>query len=342
MKVILPILLSFLLNHACVEDVQSNEKTSFVKPKKTTKEVFDGLIISSNATKLRAPINYFSVNGWTSSNSWIKLKRLAEDGKEVKKGDVIGGFEFKGEKAFPKIKASIQRSQARLEKGQVADSNKRRGLAADMERAMLDSQAYALDLSRGQTVSNREMKNFLIQKDLADFDARASGKFLKAQRVADSAVRRSLEKELRLAKEERVRFDMFKRRFSVLAPHDGIVRHGRHVWRNRKVQQGDGMPSGMNFASIAKDAKVEITILVPEKYYDLVNKQKEYFVRSPSGDERYAIDVTSVETFPQTVGFVKQDTKLPNAQEIVYVVHAAFRETIPGLNSGLEVKVELP
>ncbi len=307
------------------------------------KEIFDGLIISSNATKLRAPIAYFSIRNWTSSASWVKLQKLAEDGTEVKKGDLVGGFEFHGKNALPKVIAAIAEAKADFEKGQVNDSSTRMEMVADIERSGLDAERLDLDVSRGDTISQREMKSFEIQRDLANFDVNASRQFLRAQRISDKSTQNALSKKVELAEEDQVRFKMFEERFKVRAPHDGVVRHARHRRRNRKIQQGDGMPSGMHFVSLAEDAVVEVTILIPEKKFKMAMSQKEYFVKSPNGDERYPVDVTSVESFPQTIGFAKQDTKLPNAREIVYIVHAKFRgEVGAGMKSGLEVKVELP
>ncbi len=349
MKQIFPIFISFFFVFSCVknaEESQAQKPTGVEKEnqgrRNAKKETFEGLIISSNATKLRAPINYFSIRGRVSSGSWIKLKKLTPEGKKVKKGDLIGGFEFRGETYLPMVRENIAKAEARLEEGRVSDSSTRVEMLADIERSGLDSDRFELDMSRGDTVSDREMKNFIIQQELADFDVNASKRYLRAQKVSDGATLSALVKNVSLAKEDQVRFDMFKKRFAIKAPHDGVVRHARHRRRNRKIQQGDGMPSGMHFASVASDSAVEITILIPEAKFKMAMDTKEYLVKSPNGDERYPVDVVSVDSFPQTIGFIKQDSKLPNALELVYIVHGKFRGEVGGMKSGLEVKVELP
>lgn len=317
------------------------------KEKKTTKKEatqikvkFDGLVVASNATELRAPRNYFLLNGWVSDHAWIDLKQLAEDGTEVKKGDLIGGFEFRGERSLPGIEAKIARTEALEEEALSADSDSIRLLNAEMKKANIRSQRYELELSRGETVSKRELKKFAIQKDLAELDEAANRKYLQSERIAQRAVKTFHAKKVLQAHDDKIRFGMYKKRFKVLAPHDGIVRHAQHPWRRRKIKQGDGMRPGKMFAYIAKDKKIEMRIIIPERYYQRIFKQKTFHVLDPNGDSRFLVDVEFIESFPQTLGYVKQNQKLSNAEDIVYVVHGKFREQPAALKTGLEVKVE--
>ena len=80
---------------------------------------------------------------------------------------------------------------------------------------------------------------------------------------------------------------------------------------------------------------------IPESHYELAQSAKTVRVKSVTSDEVYDADVTSIDEFPQTIGFIKRDNDLPNARERVYVVHAAFSKPPDGLSSGLEVKVEV-
>ncbi|MEC9442741.1 MAG: hypothetical protein VYE40_16725 [Myxococcota bacterium] len=306
------------------------------------RDVFDGYVVPTNATELRAPQNTFRIAGWNSDSGWIKLQDLAPDGKEVKEGDVIGTFEFMGKRALPHVMDRIQQAEANAEQGGLDVSQNIEKMQTEEARLGLDARRATLETQKEGIVSARDLERIKIEEKQAQFEAGAQTKRLKAYRRAAVAREAYRDQMVARAKQDLARYKTYETRFVIKAPHDGVVRHAFHSRRRRKVQKGDGMPGGMHFASVARDNTLSLQFYIPEHRYDLTRKQKSFVVQSPTSSKSYPIEVERVEQFPQELGFLKQDDAMPGAREKMYVVHARFLEPPEGLSAGLEVKVRLP
>ncbi len=303
---------------------------------------FDGYIVPTNATIVRAPQNTFRINGWNSNSSWIKLQNLVEDGKEVKEGETIAWFEFDGKRALPQVQERIQRAEANREQsGLDVDQRIDEMRTSEMQKE-IEAKSAELDTRKEGVVSARDLERFKIAQKQAEFEAQAQNKTLDAYRRSVRAEASYHEKNVARANADMDRYKIYEERFKVKAPHDGVVRHAFMKRRRRKVQKGDGMPSGRHFLSVARDDELSIEFYIPESRYPLTRTQKEWVVRSPSSGETYPIVVTKVDEFPQELGFLKEDEGLPNAREKMYVLYAKFVEQPAELSAGLEVEVGLP
>ena len=331
----------------CVQDAATSqtpraEPATAAPPAARSQQAFDGYIFPTNATKLRAPQNTFRIGGWNSSSSWIKLQMLAEDGKKVSEGDVIGGFEFQGKRALDQVQNSLRNAQANKERSQLDVGDQLAQMSVARRKLELDAERARLDTTRGSVVAARDLERFQIDHKLAEFEAQAQGKQIKAYRRSVKAESAYHTQNVARAESDVNRYNVYEERFKVRAPHDGVVRHAFFKRRRRKVQQGDGMPSGMHFVSLARDEELSIQFYIPEERYALTKTQKKFEVKSPKSNETFPIEVTRVDEFPQELGFLKQDDALPNAREKMYVVHARFVEQPEGLSAGLEVEVVMP
>lgn len=316
---------------------------SAAAPQSASNNQFDGRIIAMNATKLRAPQNTFRINGWNSNSGWIKLLHLAEDGKEIKEGEVVARFEFDGKQALPRVEERIQRAEADRDRAGLDVSSELRQMQTAQQQKALDAERAGLDTLKQGVVSARDLERFEIAHDLAKFESGAQGKQIDSYKRSIAADKAYQDQNVSYAQSDLERYKVYENRFVVRAPHDGVVRHGYYSWRRRKVQKGDGMPGGMHFASVARDKSLAVEIFIPEHRYGLLRDQKRFIVKSPSSSKRYEVEVTKVERFPQELGFVKQNDDLPDAREKIYVLQAEFVDaSYDELSAGLDVKVVMP
>lgn len=303
---------------------------------------FDGYVVPTNATIIRAPQNTFRIGSWNSSSSWIKLQNIVGDGKEVKEGETVAWFEFDGKRALPRVQESIQRAEANREQsGLDVDSQIEQMETAEAQKK-LEAERARLDTLKEGVVSDRDLRRFEIAKQQAEFEALAQNKTLAAYERSVRAESDYHVKNVDRANADMTRYKTYEERFKVKAPHDGVVRHAFMKRRRRKVQKGDGMPSGRHFMSVARDDELSVEFYIPESKYPLTQDQTEWIVRSPSSGETYPVEVTKVDEFPQELGFLKEDENLPSAREKMFVIHARFLEQPAELSAGLEVEVSLP
>jgi multidrug efflux pump subunit AcrA (membrane-fusion protein) len=307
------------------------------------REQFDGTIVPRNATKMRAPQNTFRVGNWQSDSSWIKLQDLAEDGEEVKQGDMIGRFEFRGKQALPGIQERIQRAEAESDRAGLDVNSQLAEMTTTRDRNVLDAERAELDTRKEGVVSARDLDRLEIAYDLAEFEASAQDKQIRSFRRSVAADKSFQKQSVAQAHGDMSRYKTYEQRFVVVAPHDGVVRHGYHPRRRRKIAKGDGMPSGMHFASVARDTTLAVEIFIPEHRYAVARSQDRFVVKSPSSSKTYEVHVKKVYPFPQEIGFIRQNNDLPNAREKVYVLEAEFSgQDVEELSAGLEVKVVMP
>lgn len=299
--------------------------------------VFDGFIVPQNAIELRAPQNTFRVGSWNSDSSWIKLIHFVPDGKEVKAGDVIAKFEFPGDRAKEYVDEQIRSAEAFRDQSGISQEAEVDNLVAEEQKKLIDAERAELDTLKRGVISERDWELARITHQQALFDAEATGKHRDAVKRALRAEadyhERNVERALSLQK----RFDTYAKLFEVRAQTDGVVRHGYHRRRGRKVEKGDGMPAGMHFASLAADKTVWVQFFVPERHWSELAGAKHFAVETQSGT--FGVTLEKLEEFPQELGFLKNDEKLPNAREKAYVVWARFDEQPEKLSAGVEVRV---
>lgn len=298
---------------------------------------FDGYVVPLNASELRAPQGSFRVGSWASESGWLKLTELMEDGEAVKAGDVVAKFEFPGERAREYVTSQISNAEAQRERAGLDQDTAAEHLEIDEQMKSLLAEQARLDTLRRGVISERDWELSKITHQQAVFDVEATKKHRvaveRAKRAEDDYQDRNVER----AQSLQTRYDRYVELFSVHAPHDGVLRHANHRNYGRKVQKGDGMPTGMSFASLARDREVEVQFFVPEALWRDLDEDATYVVSTPDGN--LPIVVQKVEEFPQELGFLKSDDKLPNARERAYVVWARFVNQPEKLSAGVEVRV---
>ena len=307
----------------------------------STELLIDGRITPRDATELQAPQNTFQVGNWRSWGGWIKLVHFVKDGKEVKEGDVVARFAFDYDQAQSYVQREIARAEADSERSRLDQEAKLRQLTTELGQRDLDVQRAALNLRQAGVIAQRTFKAFELDHEMTEFEANAIRQRIAAQERAMAAEARYHELSRARAQQMQEQFDGYKGRYQLVAPHDGVVRHGYHRRRRRKIQKGDGMPAGMTVLSIARGDELSIEAFVPEHLIGRIEVGKEIEVLGLD-DEEYTAAVKVIDPVPQELGFLRNDEKLPNAREKAFRVFADFVGDTEGLTAGNDVKVRMP
>jgi hypothetical protein len=333
--------LLFGILFAACQPTPSDRAAPAPAPKKTAVRGFVAIVEPKESTTLRAPQNTFRIAGWNSSSHWTKLAEIAEEGKTVEKGEVIARFSFRHEKARFWIKDQIRQADADAEKAAIEAERRLAELRADQNSRQLRAASAQIDTFKGSAISRRQLELHRIDHRLALFDLDASGKRIEAyQRQADA------ERDYHQKKIVRHRFDMtryqsYRKRYALHAPHDGIVRYAFHRRRRRKIQKGDGMPAGLPVVHIARDEELVVRIFVPEAQIHRIKMGQRVFAVSLGAEQRLPAKVSKIERFPQEMGFLQHDNSLPNARDKAFAVTAVLNDGADGLSAGNEVRVQL-
>lgn len=346
------LLLLLLLSLAgCFQDAQARqqEEPAQGSPQEAGREApeqdvraFEGRVVPTNATGLRAPQNVLKLRNWTSISTWTKLVFLAPEGEEVKAGDVVGRFEFNGDRARPNVQQRIDEARAEGQKSQLEEQQTLDNMRTQLDRQRIEAENARLDTRRGDTVSARDLKIYQMAHRIAEFEADATERLIGVHRRRMASEAGYHDKQAAQAEYEMELLESFKRRFEVRAPHDGIVRHGYSHRRRRKLEKGDGMPAGYEFASLARDRSVSVEFFIPEHRLDELTVGDALKISSPTLKGELDAQIQEIATFPQELGFLREDEELPGGREKMYVARARLEEAPEALRVGLEVKVRRP
>jgi hypothetical protein len=300
---------------------------------------FDGRLLPANATDLHAPQNTFKLAGWQSDSSWIQLTELTADGDEVAEGDVVARFEFRGRGALPRVNERLQQAEADGRKKSLELAAQLRTLEVERDKLDLTVEQARLDTLKGRVVSARQLKLYELAYDEARFEAAAVRRRIAALRQQIAYERDFWERQVQRNKDDLTTFTSYERRFELRAPHPGVVRHAYNPNARRKVQKGDGMPSGRHVLSIARDPTLQAQFFVPERLLNTLHLDARVTVLAVAGEGSWPGQIARIDRFPQEIGFLREDDKLPLAREKAFVVTARLDAQPDGLGAGADVKV---
>jgi len=309
-------------------------------PAEAAQDLFSGFLAAANATEIYAPETNFRVRGWNSSWSQVNLLELAPEGKEVKAGDVLARFEFIGRDALEWIsnrihKAEADGTQAKLVTRQVLDT-----LVMEARRRALEAEQAGLDVQREKAISRRQAELFRIRKKIADFEVEAADQRIGATRKATEAEIAYQDLLVESVRSDMDHYKFYERRFDVVAPHAGIVRHVFNSKAGRMTQKGDGISGGQRILSLAKDAVVVARFFVPEHRLSEIKVGTEVLVTTTASAKEHRATVSKIDFFPQELSFLTENPDLPNGQEKAFAVTAEFQGGAGDASAGLEIRVK--
>lgn len=299
-----------------------------------------GFVVARSFTILRAPQNVFKIAGWNSTSSWTKLVELAPEGKAVKKGAVVARFAFEHKRALFWIQDRIRRAKATAAASAITEDKTLNDLLAERSTRILAANTALLDTHRAAAISRRQLELYRITHRMAVFEVEAIEARIKAQRRARAAVKAYHAQNVAREKTLLGRYEGYKARYELIAPHDGVVRHGYRGHHRRKVKKGDGMPAGTPCIYLGRDDRLAVRFFVLEHLIGRVRIGQEVTVLSARSDSGITSKIVEIERFPQELGFLREMPDLPEAREKAFVVVAELpRDT--KLSAGHEVRVRL-
>ena len=304
-------------------------------------ERFDGRVVAANATDIQAPPTSYSLNGHFFNHSWSNIDFLGKDGDRVKAGDMVAKFKFYGKDQLPHIQSRIKRSRAESERIAVGLDDTLGRLLTQQKKAVLRTEAARLDTLKEGAISARQLRVYELVHTMAKFENDAIEARIAAHRDAMEAQEARDRLRIAHADAQLALFDVYKKRFDIRAPHDGVVRHQRHPWRRRKVRKGDGVPSGSPVISLSEDTVLAIEAFIPEALAASVKVGDALEVYSVADERRWTVHLTEIKPFPQRLGFLHKDDDHPRALERAYVGLAPVPAEIEGLSAGNEVQINV-
>ncbi len=304
-------------------------------------ELFQGFLVAASASDLYAPEFSFRVSGWNSNWGRCKILELAADGKEVKAGEVIARFEFGARDALTWINERIRRVSAEANESRMTGEQALETLSIEQRRKEIEARLAGIDLGKERAVSRRSADLYRIVQKVAEFEVDAAAQRLTAIRRSKQAELEFHEREVEHTNEDLKRYNFYEKRFQVVAPRDGVVRHAFNPRERRKVQKGDALESGQRIVALATDAALAVKFFVPEHRMNELKEGMEITVQTQASGEEYKATVSGIDFFPQEIGFLMENEALPNAREKAFAVKAVFAVNPAGLAAGSEVKVKV-
>ena len=304
-------------------------------------DLFQGFLVPASATDIYAPEFSFKVSGWNSNWGNVKLLELAPDGKEVKAGDVVARFDFGAKDALRWINERVQRATADLSQERVNGDQVVEALAMEERRKQIESQLAGLNLQKERAVSKIQADVYKIARKLAEFEVDAARQRFAAARDSRNTAVAWRELGLTRTKDDLLRYQFYEKRFTVRAPHDGVVRHAFNPRERRKIQKGDGLSSGQKLMSVAKDASLAVRFFVPEHRVASVKGGSQLTVTGMASAEELPAVVKGLDFFPQELGFLLENEELPNGREKAFAVKAELLKPSDGVTAGTEVRVKV-
>jgi|GEM_PF-2040795 multidrug efflux pump subunit AcrA (membrane-fusion protein) len=319
-------------------NVGSGASVDHVKPRKES--LLNGRIVATNATSLRAPQNSVKIGNWQADHAWIRLQELKKEGEKVKKGDVVARFKFWFEKALPYVQRKLRRAKANAAENEIRNQRRLEDLLFGAKERVLDAASAELDTHRARAISRRQLELYKISHKQALFQATSLKRQIAAYRRKIAADNAYHKQNVEKAEDDHQRYFRQKEKYTLKAPHDGVVRHTYNRRRRRKIKSGDGMPSGLPVVLIAKDNKVRVRFFIPEHKRRALKIGDTVEVLARSGEAHKAA-IQEIEAFPQEMGFLREDQDIPDARDKAFAVIADFKKLPTNLPAGSDIRVRL-
>jgi len=304
-------------------------------------DLFSGFSVAANATDVFAPETGFRVMGWNSWGSQAKLLELAPDGKEVKAGQMIARFEFPGRDAQRWINERIQKVEAEAAQSHIVNEQSVDSLLIEKRRKEYEARLAGINVEKERSLSKKQADLYRIVRKVADFEVDAVTQRIASTKTARDAENSFQDMSVKRAQANLARYQFYERRFTLNAPHAGVVRHAFNPNERRKTQKGDAIQSGQKVLAVAKDATLAAKFFVPEHRIGEVFLGAEVVVTTPASAEENKAVVKRIDFFPQELGFLMENPNLPNGREKAFSVQADFVGAPAGLSAGAELRVKV-
>jgi multidrug efflux pump subunit AcrA (membrane-fusion protein) len=238
------------------------------------------------------------------------------------------------------VQQNLARAQADQAQARIRAEQKVEGLQVDQRSRKLEAELAAIDIRKERAISQRQVALYRIAHRLAEFEEDAI-----AQRLSSAIRTRDAELEfheltVKRRQQDLDRYAFYERRYKVIAPHAGVVRHAYNSRERRKFETGDSLRAGTKLLAIARDPALGVRFFVPEHRISELQLGAKVMVVSPSSGEELIAVVKRIDFFPQELGFLMELPNLPNAREKAFAVVAEFEQLPKGMTAGTELRVK--
>ena len=297
---------------------------------------WEGRLVPRDFIPLCAPQNTLSLPGWRSVSNSIQLIDIPPENTRVKAGEPIARFAFTSEDAKDYLDQRLSKLRAQNEEKLIKLKKTIHDLEAELERRRISAQSSALDLVQGSSISRIRQATLELTSRQQEFERKAQAHKLKAARENFALVESICKNQIAVWTRY---FDMYnhtKKRYTITAPEDGYLFYPHLDRKKRKAQKGDDLNSGLHFLSVVRSDRSQLLFFLPEKDLFRVKAGDEVLVFLD--DREIPARVTDISFFPQRIGDVKDDYKLPDAWEKCFLVKAdVLRSLAVGANSNVRV-----
>lgn len=327
-SVILATVLIFLMAQARINGFPEDEN------------LLDGQIVPKDFIPFSAPQNTMNLPFWGSSSNGVQIVKLAPEGKKVVASEVVATFQFRMEGAkehldqrLPQIKAKNQESLLNLRKAIEQ-------LEHDLARGEIDAAKAGLDLQKKSALSKIKQRLLECDFNLLNFATKALKHRLEAARENLVVQKKYFEQQEKIWMGYFDIYNQTKSRYTIVAPQDGVLFYPLVDKLDRKVREGDRLNSGVHFLSLVRSEACELFFFLPEKVYRRVSPGSAVTVQREDGKSLKAA-LRSISYFPQLIGDVTKNFRVPNAWDKCFIAKADFigSETI-GTFGNVKVRID--
>lgn len=294
---------------------------------------YEGQIIPKDFIPFAAPMNTMNLPFWGSSSNGIQLLTVENEGRQVKAGDCIAEFLFRMDGARDHLDRQLPQIQANNKKALMAMEKEIVNINQSLEEVNIRAQQAKLDLQKKSHLS-------LIKQKILDCDFNILSFETQALKHKLEAAKKNLEIHKNLfQKRENIWlgyysiFESTKARYKVYSPEGGTLYYPILEAQNRKVRPGDRMNSGVHFLSLVVSESRELIFYLPEK--DLLKVREGDQVIIELSDKRDVIArVREKSFFPQLIGDIMKNFRLPDAWDKCFVVKADIEGNLKSSDLG--------
>ncbi len=209
-----------------------------------------------------------------------KIAALGDEGKIVKKGDIVGQIDTSGVvRHLGQKKADLEIAKADLQKLNAQIDSKMKQLSAELESAEAALRTAAIDTQRVKFEASAIREISRLNFKIAEIAyQKARKKISNAQKVNEE------EKQIQQEKIKQIISAIEKAKwtisnFTLRAPADGLIEHRKRGWRGEKVRVGDQLWMGEPIIGLPDLSSMKVLSSVNETDIDKIQINQQVSVR---------------------------------------------------------------
>lgn len=217
----------------------------------------------------------------------FRIKFIADEGKEVRAGEPVVGFDAKDlDEKLQVARSQLNTAQSRLEQTRFQQREQREALVLERAEALANAARIAQKLEVPENLEARnELAKLRLDMKLADDTVRLVEQRIEATQDNERALIRTAENRVAKYEREIAEIEAGIAAHTVVAPRDGFVVHQTN-WQGEKPKIGESMWIGRQILEIADLGRMEMVSEVAEPDARWVAAGQRVEVRLDASPER--------------------------------------------------------